>query len=98
MARRKKGKESEPAEVKPDEDAEPTQVDAKIPEPEPETDAEPASEDGAEVESPLAGDTEKLYTDQPPVPPDERVIAPVPSGLVVPEAAMRRSVPALIAI
>ncbi|HXU82011.1 MAG TPA: SMC-Scp complex subunit ScpB [Polyangia bacterium] len=81
MARRKKGKETEPTESKPEEgagapeteaaplDSEPTQVDAKIPE------AEPAAPEdtGAEVGSPLSGDTEKLYTDEPPVPPDQEL-------------------------
>jgi segregation and condensation protein B len=77
MARRKRGKESEPAEGQTSAepvDAEPTQVDAKIPDPEGEAPPEAESaEGGAEVESPLAGDTEKLYTDRPPVPPDENL-------------------------
>jgi segregation and condensation protein B len=69
MARRKKGKDAEPGqpeaagEESPPVDNEPTQVDAVIPPSE-------ASEgdEGADVTSPQSGDTEKLYTDQPPVP------------------------------
>src|SRR5688572_30769652 len=77
MARRKKGKDAEPAQPEAsggesqasgDEgppDNEPTQVDAVITPGE-----QPAGDEGAEVTNPLAGDTDKLYTDQPPVPPD----------------------------
>jgi segregation and condensation protein B len=60
MARRKKDKEPESTE-RPvgDFDSEPTQTDAKLPEPE----AEAPAEVGAEVESPQAGDTDKLSTE-----------------------------------
>jgi segregation and condensation protein B len=87
MARRKKGKESEPADPTSEAeplDSEPTQVDAKIPAAEPEP--EPAPDAGAEIDSPLAGDTEKLYTDQPPVPPDEGLATVTDIGSAV-EAA-----------
>jgi segregation and condensation protein B len=79
MARRKKGKDADPAQAQPEAsgeegppDNEPTQVDAVIP-----SEESPDGDDGAEVINPLAGDTEKLYTDQPPVPPDDEKLATV---------------------
>ena len=81
MARRKKGKDADPAQAQPEAvaqsgeappDNEPTQVDAVIPDGE-----QPAGDEGAAVDNPLAGDTEKLYTDQPPVPPEGENLATV---------------------
>jgi segregation and condensation protein B len=67
MARRKKGKEPESAESPVGEfETEPTQTDAKAPEVEPEA----APQEGADVEAPLGGDTEKLSLDESPVPTD----------------------------
>jgi segregation and condensation protein B len=98
MARRKRGKESEPTEKPEGElEGEPTQVDAKIP------DAEPPADDGAEIDSPLSGDTEELYTDDPPVPPDERLATVTDIGsameaaseeAAVDEAAVEEGAPA----
>jgi segregation and condensation protein B len=91
MARRKKGKDSEPAEAQPEASSEavpeasseppavpgdvasmdsdePTQVDAVIP---PSHEPELADDDGATVDHPMAGDTEKLYSDRPPIPDDQ---------------------------
>jgi segregation and condensation protein B len=84
MARRKKGKEAE-GEGQPAEDNEPTQVDAKLPEAE---EPEPSGEEnGAEVGNPQAGDTEKLYTDEPPVPPDQELasVTDISSAMAAPD-------------
>jgi segregation and condensation protein B len=94
MARRKKGNDSAaPTEPQPEPQSDPTNPDAQVPSFDTaettQTDAvappleEPpaASEgedEGAAVENPLAGDTEKLYTDTPPAPGgDEQNLATV---------------------
>jgi segregation and condensation protein B len=51
---------------------EPTQVDVAVPPPEPDPDNE-----GAVVEHPQSGDTEKLFADEPPVPPEESGLATI---------------------
>ena len=92
MARRKRGKDSEGEGLA--EDNEPTQVDAKLPEAEEEP--EPAGDEGAEVGNPQAGDTEKLYTDEPPVPPDQELasVTDISSAMAAPEEGAAEEAPA----